>query len=97
MCMSTHIVGVRDLDGKFEGMLAIKRACDKAEVEYPAAVEDYFGEPEFSEDELRSIMSEIDIEGAVTQVYLQDGVDTWEVTLSKLSDEVKAVRFSNSY
>ena len=97
MGVSTHIVGVRDLDGRFEDMLAIKRACDAAEVEYPAAVEDYFGEPECSEDGLRSIMSEVDIEDAVTQVYLQDSTDTWEVDLSKLSDEIKAIRFNNSY
>jgi len=60
-------------------------------------VEEYFKYAWDTEDNLRLCMSEIDIEGAVTQVYLQDGVDTWEVALSKLSDEVKAVRFSNSY
>lgn len=95
MSIDTEVVGVRDIDGKFAKMLAVKMACDKAGVDYPEEVDDYFdGETGGSEDELRQKMEEIEIKCHESS---EDGVNTWTVVLSELPPEVKAIRFKNIY
>lgn len=96
MSMSTHISGVRDLDGQFQKMIDLKNACDAADVPYPKEVKDYLQYPGESEDYLRKELSSIDIETSIRKVD-DEYADIWEVDLSKLSAEVKAIRFTNSY
>jgi len=102
MGMSTSVCGVRDLDGKFADMMALKLACEKTSVSYPKEVADYFDDEDedyditYSEDELREYMESVDITDAVRE-YTRDATDIIEVDLSKLPDGVKAVRFQNSY
>ena len=97
MSMSTRVYGVRELEGKFAKMLAAKQACDAAELGYPAALNDYFiGEVGESAEYLTKRMSSVNINVAVTETT-SDGVDGFEVDLSKLPEGVKAIRFENSY
>jgi len=96
MGMSTHIVGVRNLDGQFQKMLAVKLACESAAVAYPPEVVGYFQYPQESEKNLRESMEEIDIKVAIEK-RSEDSRSIWEVDLAKLSPEVKSIRFSNDY
>ena len=99
--MSTHIVGVRDLDATFSKMLEIKHLCEKNGVSYPKEVEEYFDTDMTTvaddEDELRSAMEEIDISLAHAKMERNDMQDCWEVDLSLLPPDVKSIRFINSY
>lgn len=98
MGMSTHVTGVRDLDGQFSKMIAVKLACESAGIDYPDDVENYFnGEPENSEADLRLNMAEVDIKTAVTKDNGREMENSFVVDLSKLPEEVKAIRFTNSY
>lgn len=98
MGMSSHVFGVRDLDGEFAKMMKVKLACDAAGVDFPQKIYDYFrpDHPGEGEDMLRREMESIDIEVAVSE-YTRDGTDGFEVNLAKLPDGVKAIRFENSY
>lgn len=96
MGISSRIVGVRDLDGQFQKMIKVKLACEEAGVPYPQQVRDYFLCPEESEYCLRREMEEFNIDYAVSQTC-KDARDIFEVDLSRLSPEVKAVRFTNFY
>ena len=96
MGMSTRVVGVRDLGGQFDKMMKAKLACDDAGIGYPKEVEDYFEYPKESEECIRKGMQEIDIGDAVDQIN-RDGTSGYEVDLSKLSSEVKAIRFTNNW
>lgn len=97
MGMSTHVKGVRDLDGKFAIMMGAKLACEKAKVGYPQSLADYFGvEVGESEDYLRREMETVDISGAIHN-YGFDSGDGYEVKLCNLPEGVKAIRFENSW
>lgn len=96
MSMSSSVVGVRDLDGTFAKMAAVKEACEDAEVDYPDLVKQYFKYPGEDIEYLKSEMESMDISAAVTERN-EDAVNIWEVDLSKLPEGVKKIRFSNSY
>lgn len=103
MGMSTHIEGIRDLDGKFAQMLAIKKACDLAKTSYPAEVQEYFeaemDEPEYaSEEECRRQMAEVGIDCAVREAEDARGhEESWIIDLTQLPEGVKEIRVTNSW
>lgn len=95
--MGIHIRGVRDLDGEFQKMLDVKLACDKAKIEYPAVVDNYFdGAAEESEEYLRHEMEELDITKAVSEEPAED-YDVRLIDLSKLPADVKQIRVTITY
>jgi hypothetical protein len=96
--MSTSVVGIRDLDGQFAKMIALKEACEAAGVSYPDAVVKFFGPDQVNEsvDWLREQMEEVNIDPAVARSS-GDGSNTWEVDLKKLPPDVKGIRFRNGY
>lgn len=94
--MSTTIVGIRDLDGQFQKMMEVKKACEAAGIGYPEEVRQYFKYPEESERMLREEMESMDIDIAVKKSS-NDYSNIWEVDLSKLPKEVKKIQFRNSY
>lgn len=95
--MDIHIKGVRDLDGVFAKMMAIKLACDEAGSEYPKSVIEYFnGYQGEDEDVLRDMMDSIKISDAISKPHVEYQ-DVYEVDLSKLSSEVKRIRIVLSY
>ena len=96
MSMSTHVYGIRDLGGRFDDLMKIKRACDWAGTSYPIEVTNYFKDPGESEEYQKGEMEQIDISNAVSNAN-KDSSSGVIVDLSKLSDEVKSVMFLNSW
>jgi hypothetical protein len=96
MSMSSHVTGVRDLDGKFADMINLKLACEKARIDYPPDLKAYLKYPAEDVDYLRREMESVDISAAVKE-YTRNATDGFEVDLSKLPKECKAIRFENSY
>ncbi len=96
--MSTSVIGIRAIDGRFSQMIAIKESCDDAGIGYPAELVEYFGDHDAAESSayLREEMETIDI-GQVLTEFTSSGRCHYQVDLSKLSDEVKAIRFTNSW
>ncbi len=97
--MSTHIAGVRDLDGKFADMIKVKEACDIAKIDYPIEVQDFFrGEAQQSVEYLQQEMEEINLDNLVQKNKVPvDMTDTFEIPLSLIPKEVKVIRFKNCY
>ncbi len=103
MSMSFHVKGVRDLDGKFAKVIAVKVACDAAGLAYPVELKDYCKAPNStyslaseSVEHITREMEEMDVSQAVIESK-EDGSDFFEVDLSKLSPEVKKIRFIVGY
>lgn len=96
MGMSTFVAGIRDLDGQFQKMMEVKKACEAAGIGYPEEVRQYFKYPEESERMLREEMESMDIDIAVKKLDVEYS-DVYEVDLSKLPKEVKKIQFRNSY
>lgn len=97
MGMSTYAQAFRDLDGKFNKMLEIKRYCEKNEVSYPKEVQEYFGGKAGTEEQfLIDGMREISI-GEVVREWRNDHSEGIEIDLEDLPPEVKTIRFVNSW
>jgi hypothetical protein len=96
MGVSYDVKGVRDLDKKFSNMAKVKKACDDAGVGYPREVEDFF--EEFGSDNsieyLKSVMENFDIDFKDTS---GDGEVIYEVNLSDLPGDTKAIKFIIGY
>lgn len=92
MGMSTHIVGFRPPDERWNKMKAIWESCEAAGVPVPGDVSEFFEQ----EDPADRPGMEIDISDAVCG-YGSEGHDGYEVDISKLPDGVSVVRFYNSY
>lgn len=104
MGMSTHVVGIRNLDGKFKNMLAVKNACVQAGIDFPLEVIEYFeanGVSEFDmhmeDEDLADEMVTIDINEEAWSSYQREMRDGCEIDITKLSPEIKAIRFYNSW
>ena len=99
MGMSTSVVGVRDYDGKFSAMMAVKRACESAGTGYPQELMDYCfpNHPNESEDYLRRELEQISIPSAAKIEFSLEGVAGIQIELSKLPDDIKFIRFENSW
>jgi len=99
MGMSTHIKGIRDMDGKFKEMLDIKKFCDGKKVSYPKEVCEYFdGMEEESEEVIIEEMFEVNIEKteAVTE-FSGDMQQGFIVDVSKIPKDIKEIKFYNSF
>ncbi len=92
-----RVCGVRDLDGKFACMLAVKQACEEARIPYPPELKAYFGHPREDERILRQEMEEIDIPKDRIREYSRDTTDYVDIDLTGLSPKVKSLRISHSY
>ncbi len=92
------VVGVRDLDGRFAQMMAVKKACEAARIPYPAEVRQYFKYPEESEELLRHELEEVQLRPDSVRQWSEDVVDYIEVDLSKIDPgDIKKLRFRVSY
>jgi hypothetical protein len=97
--MSMHVTGFRNLDGKFEKMLAAKRACDEAGIAYPADLVTYFAScdeihPETEENHIIDQMTEMKIPFFKWSSECQEG---FEVDVETIPEECKKIRFYCSY
>lgn len=91
MGMSTYVVGFAPPDDKWKKMKKVYDACEKAGLEIPDEVDDFFnGEPPDDagvEVDLREFLRE----------HLRDGQDGFEIDIADIPKQVKTIRFINSY
>ena len=92
MSMSTHIVGFRPADEKWKEMKTIWDACEKAGIDIPEAVEEFF-DGEAPGDKPGA---EVEIESALRE-WQDEGASGYEVDLGKLPKNVTVLRFYNSW
>jgi hypothetical protein len=89
MGMSTHVIGVCGVDDQYIRMKAVYDACEDAGVGLPSAVADYFRE------------SAPDQSGRLVEIpsrrWEDESREGFEVDLATLPDEVKTIRFYNSW
>lgn len=92
MSMSTHVVGFRPADAKWNEMKAIYEACDKANVDVPVEVMRFF------EDEAPGDKpgQEVDITSAAKS-WSDDYRQGFEIDITKLPTDVKIIRVYNSF
>lgn len=94
MGMSTHVVGFRRPDDKkFQKYAEIWKSCVEAGVGVPEEVFDYFDGEEPDENGV-----EVRIQGTeAVKLFDRDYYDGFEVDITKLPEDVKIIRFYNSY
>lgn len=92
MGMSTHVIGFRKADEKWEQMKAVWNACERAGIEAPMEVYEYFNHN--NPNKLAGI--EVSISSAITE-YCDDMREGYEVDIKKLPPDVTVIRFYNSW
>jgi hypothetical protein len=93
MSMSTHVIGFRPPDEKWQAMKAVWDACAATQVRVPDEVVKFFNgsSPDPSGVEIR-----IDNSPAVKE-YRADMVDGYEIDITKLPPGLTIIRVYNSY
>lgn len=89
MGMSTHVVGFRPPDEKWEKMKAVWDASVEADVSIPREVKDFF---EGEDPDPKGVAIRIPVEE--WQGDMQEGVQVW---LDELPPDIKVIRFYNSW
>ena len=102
MSMSTNVIGIRRIYGdKFTKMIAVKRVCEGAGVDYPKEVYDYFAphKPSESAEYLRGEMLEVDLDKheCVIEDNTHECQERYRVVLDKVPDDLCEIVFVNSY
>jgi len=104
-----EVIGVRDHDDRFNKMMAVKVACDSIGAQYPDIIKKYFGDDIYESAEyLRDKVETIPLLGfenmvmgyASTIPYEQvfdDDSDTFEIKLSDIPKDIKALRIRYTY
>lgn len=91
--MSTHVVGFRPPDEKWEKMKNVWESCHRAGIEAPKEVCEFF---EWEEPDKNGVIVEIENTDAVKE-YNKDMREGFEVDIDKLPKDVKIIRFYNAY
>jgi len=96
MSMSTHVVGFKPPDAKWQRMKAVWDACDHAGVPPPPEVMAFFDgeEPDVNGVE---VTEDALIRCGALREWHDDGRDGYEVLVEKLPADVKVIRFYNSW
>jgi len=93
MSINTSVVGFKPPDEKWKEMKAIWDACDKVGVEIPKGVYEFFNGCEPDE-----VGVEVDIENTpCCSKYRPEMKTGFEIDITKLPEDVKIIRFVNSY
>lgn len=97
MGMSTHVVGFKPADAKWQKMKAVWDACDEAGTDVPSEVVKFFGGdiPDKSGVEVGS--RELKAAGAVTEWDNGDSMSGYEIHLDRVPADVKIIRVYNSF
>jgi hypothetical protein len=96
MSRSTYVHGFIPPDDRFQKMLGVYRACEKAGVPIPEEVEDFFnGEPPDEAGVKISLTCGSTYKNAVKE-YNDDDTQGYEVDLTQLPKDIKILRFLNS-
>ena len=91
MSMSTHVIGLVPVNEKWEEMAAVFYACEKAGIDVPKEVNEFF---DYQRPDSTGV--EIDIKDAVTE-WKDDMRQGYEVNIAILPKNVTVVRFYNSW
>lgn len=99
MGMSTHIVGFRPPDEKWEKMKAAYRACIDAGIDPPDEVDNFFqdNDPNGPGGEIRLIDRGDNPKVEGVRKYSTDGSSGYEVDLERLPKNIRYIRFYNSW
>jgi len=94
MGMSTHVVGFKPPDDKWKKMKAVYDACQKAGINPPEEVFNFFGGSSEPDDQ--------GVEVAIqklpcTKKFSSESKQGFEIDLKKLPPDVTVIRFYNSY
>lgn len=92
MSMSTHVNGFRPPDAEWEKMLRAWQACEAAGVPVPQELWDFFG----GEKPGSKPGATIDIGDAVEELS-EDATNIYQVDLTKIPDNLRYIRFTNSW
>ncbi len=93
MGMSTHILGFKPADEKFNKMKAIYLSCEELEIDAPDEVENYFDGYGVEGDGVRVELENTDC----CKEYCDDSSSGFEIDITKLPKDVKIIRFYNSF
>lgn len=93
MSMSTHVVGIKPPDEKWKEMKKVWDACEKAKVDVPKEVDDFF---DGIDPDPKGVIVELDAKKGVKE-YNAESQQGLEVELDKLPKGIKIIRFVNSW
>lgn len=99
MSMSTHLVGIKPPDKKWKAMKAAYDACIEADIPVPEEVEKFF---EYEVPDSKGVPIELSkqIGGVLAfgvTYFTEEGKSGYEVELDKLPEDIKILRFYNSW
>lgn len=93
MGMSTFIIGFRPPDKRWKEMKKIWDSCDKANIEQPKEVDEFFDGEEPDASGVK-----IELEGTeAVQDYDEENGSGFQVDISKLPKDLKLIRFYNNW
>ena len=91
MSMSTHVVGFRAPDKKWNLMKAVWDACNEAGLVIPQEVDEFF---DYEEPDPSGVTVELSYESWTSDDNTQDGI---EVMMEDIPKDLTSIRFYNSY
>lgn len=91
MSMSTHISGFKPPDDKWKEMKAVYDACEKAQISIPDSVVKFF---DYDTPDESGVTTDI---MPYASEWRTDGQDGYQIDLSDLPEDIKIIRFFNSY
>ena len=91
MGMSTHAIGIRPPDERFQKMLEVHRSCRDAGIALPDEVAEFFDD---AEPDPKGVHVEIT---AATTPHTDEAVEGLDIDISTLPPGVKIVRVYNSW
>lgn len=92
MSMSTHIIGFKPPDDRWMEMKAVWDACEKAGITIPDRVLNFFDDRAPDENGVT-----VELFPDYASAWVADGQGGYQITLSDLPEDIKVVRFYNSY
>ena len=92
MGMNTHVVGIKPPNEKWKKMKEVWDACESAEIEPPKEVYDFFEGEGPDEKGVR-----VNLNKQCCSKFKADCQEGLEIDLTKISSDIKIVRFYNSW
>lgn len=90
--MSTHVVGFRPADAKWDAMKQAYNACKAAGLKIPDEIDSFF---EYKDPNAMAGI-EVNIDAAAEN-FQTDSREGFDVDISKLPNDIKVIRFYNSW
>lgn len=91
MSMSTHIIGFKPPDEKWKQMKQVWESCEKANIEQPKEVLEYFN---YKTPDESGVEVKID---NIAEEWSDESRSGYQVQLDKLPKDIKVIRFYNSW